>query len=97
MFADDITLRDWNISVSGKAAAVGETARNFASAGTIEIHPLALYEGIDSVAGELRILIDGTTELRVVDVITFDPAGKITSIRAYLGGDDKRSDSHARA
>ena len=90
MFTDDVTLRDWNISVVGKAAALAETSRNFESARSIEIQALALYEGGDAVAGELRIVVDGMIELYVVDVISFDSNGKIKSIRAYLGrGDDQ--------
>lgn len=90
MFADNVTLRDWNISVTGKAAAVAETRRNFESSRSIEIRALGIYEGGDTVAGELRIVVDGKIELHVVDVIGFDPDGKIKSIRAYLGrGDDQ--------
>ena len=89
VFADDITLRDWNLAVTGKAAALSETAKNFASAQTIEIELLHLYESNDGVAGELRIVIDGTVELHVVDVLTFAVDGCIQAIRAYLGrGDD---------
>lgn len=89
MFGDDITLRDWNLAVIGKAAALSETAKNFASAQTIAIEPLHLYTSEDGVAGELRIVIDGTVELYVVDVLTFAADGRIQSIRAYLGrGDD---------
>ena len=88
MFADAITLRDWNLSVSGKAAALSETARNFANARTIEIQPIHLYESADAVAGELSIVIDGATELFVVDVLTFAADGRIQAIRAYLGRGD---------
>lgn len=89
MLADNVTLRDWNLSVSGKPAALAETGKNFESAGRIEIEALHLHESEGTVAGELRIVIDGSTELFVVDVIQFDSAGMIKSIRAYLGkGDD---------
>ncbi len=89
MFADDIVLRDWKILVRGKEDALAETANNFAAAKSIEIQPLALYDSGDAVAAELKILVDGETELYVVDVLTFNPAGQIQSIRAYLGrGDD---------
>ena len=88
LIADTITLRDWQISVSGKAAALAETAKNFAGAKSLEIEVLRIYEGGNSVAGELRILVDGSIELFVVDVIEFDAAGQITSIRAYLGRGD---------
>lgn len=90
MFSDAVSLRDWSISVDGKAAAIAETSRNFESCQSIEIQALGIYEGGDTVAGELRIVVDGTIELHVVDVISFDSNGKIKSIRAYLGrGDDK--------
>ena len=84
-FADNVTLRDWNISVSGKAAALAETAKNFAAARSVEIEVLRTYTSEQAVAGELRILVDGSIELFVVDVIEFDAAGQISSIRAYLG------------
>lgn len=90
MFADEVRLRDWNISVVGKEAAIAETRRNFESAGSIEIQVLGIYESGDTVAGELHIVVDGKIELHVVDVIAFDADGKIKSIRAYLGrGDDQ--------
>ncbi len=89
MFADEITLRDWNLAVVGKAAALHETAKNFQAAQSIEIEALHMYGNTDAVVGELRIVIDGALELRVVDVLTFAADGKITAIRAYLGrGDD---------
>ena len=88
MFADDITLRDWNLAVTGKAAALSETAKNFQSAQTITIEPLHLYESADAVAGELSIVIDDATELFVVDVLTFTADDRIKAIRAYLGRSD---------
>lgn len=88
MFADDIRLRDWKISVVGKELAVAETKKNFDSAESIEIEVLELYEGAGSVAGELRIVVDRTEILYVVDVIGFDSDGKILSIKAYLGRED---------
>ena len=42
----------------------------------------------DTVAGELKIVVDTTDELHVVDVVTFAPDGRIASIRAYLGRAD---------
>lgn len=88
MFADDVTLRDWKISVFGKATAITETEKNFSSARSIEIEILHTYEAKDAVTGELRIVVDKTEVLYVVDVITFNAEGKIKSIRAYLGRGD---------
>lgn len=89
MFADNIMLRDWKISVRGKSAALVETRKNFESVDTIQIKPLFLYENHDTVAAELKIIINDRDELYVVDVIKFNSLGKIQSIHAYLGkGDD---------
>jgi steroid delta-isomerase len=95
MLADDVMLRDWKISVRGKAAATACTADNFAGARSIEIEVLDVMEsagdtwaGSARVAGELRILVDGDQELRVVDVLDFDEEGRIVAIRAYQGRPD---------
>lgn len=89
MFADDIVLRDWKIRVEGKENALNETRKNFENADSIAITVLDTYENNDTVAAELKIVVDTTEVLYVVDVITFDTEGKIRSIRAYLGrGDD---------
>jgi len=88
MFAENILLRDWKISVKGKASAIRETAKNFASTKSIKIDILKTYESPDSVAGELKIVVDDKEVLYVVDVVTFDLNGKIESIRAYIGRSD---------
>ncbi len=88
MLADDVTLRDWKVAVVGKAATVAETAKNFASAQSIVIEVLGVYENQNTVSGELRIVVDNSTVLYVVDVIDFDARGQIQAIRAYLGRGD---------
>lgn len=88
MFADDIALRDWKISVSGKEAAIAETDKNFKSADSVEIEILHMYESKDAVAGELKITVDKSEVLHVVDVVSYSAEGKIKSIRAYLGRED---------
>jgi len=90
MFSEDIVLRDWKIRVEGKKDALFETRKNFESVDSIEIKVLSTYENNDTVALELKITVDSTEELYVVDVITINSEGKITSIRAYLG----RGDNH---
>lgn len=89
MFADDIVLRDWKIRVTGKKEALRETKKNFAAADSIAIEVLNTYQNADTVAAELKIVVDRTEVLYVVDVISFNTALQINSIRAYLGrGDD---------
>ena len=88
MFSDDIVLRDWKIRVEGRKNALKETRKNFENADTIEIEVLSTYENKNTVAAELKITVDTTEELYVVDVITLNKEGKISSIRAYLGRGD---------
>jgi len=88
LFADQIRLRDWKISVAGKAAALAETRHNFERVNSLQIEVLSLFESADGVAGELRILIDGQEELHVLDVLRFDADGKIAEIHAYVGRGD---------
>lgn len=85
MLAEDVHLRDWNISVHGKAEALRETAKNFVEAESIEIQIFDVYENDISVAGELYIVVNGEIDLFVVDVVTFDAQGNITAIRSYKG------------
>ncbi|OWQ46168.1 hypothetical protein CDL60_16350 [Roseateles noduli] len=88
MFSEEVTLRDWNLSVKGRNAAIAETRKNFESAASLQIEVLQVLETANSVAGELRILVDGHIELFVVDVLDFDAEGRITAIRAFLGRGD---------
>ena len=89
LFADDIVLRDWKIRVIGKEKAVDETRKNFEVPKSIEIDVLATYESANAVAAELKITVEETEVLYVVDVIRFNSEQKIDGIRAYLGrGDD---------
>jgi len=88
MFSEDIVLRDWKIRVEGIKNALAETRKNFENADTIEIEVLSIYENKNTVAAELKIIVDSTEILYVVDVITINSEGKISSIRAYLGRGD---------
>lgn len=88
MLSENVSLRDWRIHVKGKTSVMIETKNNFNGANFIQIYPLHLYEAETSVAGELRIVIDHSDELFVVDIIDFTEDGKICSIRAFLGRAD---------
>ena len=79
LFAPDIHLRDWKISVHGKTVAISETQKNF------DIEILNIMENDNSVSGELKIVVNQTEVLFVVDVVTFNNDGLISSLRAYLG------------
>lgn len=85
MFSDRIILRDWKIRVIGKKNALEETRKNFAAADSIGIEVLSTFENQNTVAAELKINVNNTEELYVVDIITFNTEGQIESIRAYVG------------
>jgi len=88
MFADAITLRDWQIRVAGKAEALAETRKNFEAAQHLSIDVLAAYEREGGAAAELKIVVNRRDRLYVVDVFDFDAKGRIAAIRAYLGRSD---------
>lgn len=87
-FAEDIHLRDWKISVYGKEKALAETKKNFEAANSIAIDVLSTLSNENSVAAELKIVVDQYEELYVVDVVSFNADGKINAIHAYLGRGD---------
>lgn len=89
MFSDDIVLRDWKIRVEGKENALSETLKNFESVESIKIDVISIYENESTVAAELKIIINNKEELYVMDVITINSEGKISSIKAFIGRGDK--------
>lgn len=88
MFDKNIVLRDWKIRVEGKENATKETRKNFESVDSIKIEILSVYENNNSVAAELKIIINDSEELYVMDVITINQDRKISSIKAYIGRGD---------
>lgn len=88
LLAPDVTLRDWNQAVRGRSGVEAFLRQNFADAETLAIEVLALHASADSVAGEIRILVDGCIELFAVDVIQFAADGRIRAIRSYKGRGD---------
>jgi ketosteroid isomerase-like protein len=88
MLADEVTLRDWKIRVTGKAAALDETRKNFAAVQHLQIDVLAAYERPGGAAAELKIVVDGRDTIYVVDVFDIDAQGRIAAIRAYIGRGD---------
>jgi hypothetical protein len=85
MFAPDVKLRDWNSEVEGKDAALAEFSKYFEQASSLEIRIGKLYLAESAAAAELEILVNNKEQLRVVDAISFNILGQITSIIAYKG------------
>ena len=85
MFTGDVTLRDWEISATGIDEVLAANKKIFDSVEYIHVLPLHLYQDANTVAAELSIVVSGAVHLSVVDIITFNDAGKIVSIKAYKG------------
>ena len=85
MFTGDITLRDWEISAAGIDEVLAANKKIFDSVEYIHVLPLNLYQDDNTIAAELSIVVSGAITLRVVDIITFNDSGKISSIKAYKG------------
>ena len=85
MFAKDVVLRDWNLEVTGKEAAIAEFTKNFNSVKSLKIEVLRVYESSGAVAAEIEIVIDGNETLRVVDIVSFNEDRLVTFIISYKG------------
>lgn len=85
MFTGDVTLRDWEISAAGIDDVLAANKKIFDSVESIQVTPLHLYQDTNTVAAEISIVVNGTIHLKVVDIITFNDSGKISSIKAYKG------------
>ena len=85
MFAENVFLRDWEISAKGKSEVLAANQKIFDSVESICVSPIEMYEQGDTVVAELEILVDGKIIELVVDIIEFNESGKITSIKAYKG------------
>lgn len=73
MFSDDIILQNKKIWVIGKENAVAETWKNFESAESTKISVLSIYKNENTVADELKIIINSNNELFAVDIIARNP------------------------
>ena len=84
IFTDDVALRDWERSASGKVDMLAANKDIFDAVDTIAVTPIALYEENSTVVAEIEILVNNEIKLLVVDVIIFE-GDKISSVRAYKG------------
>ena len=89
LLADDATLRDWDVEKAGADAVVRANGKIFAAVPKIVIDVLTVHvsEHTTSAICEILVRLNNAKDevLKVVDVITFDAAGKITAVRAYKG------------
>ena len=83
--SDDVSLRDWSLHASGIESVLKEYANIFNSLSNIVVNVVNLYEIKPTVVVELLITANEIGSIRVVDILSFDDNGKISSIRAYKG------------
>ena len=85
MFDDNVTLRDWNIDKQGLESVLKANLNIFQNVKTINAIPQNIISENNYVFAELKIIINGDEELKVVDMIEFNKKGKIISIKAFKG------------
>lgn len=85
LFADDVELRDWENSSSGKSDVILANKKIFNSVESIKANPKKLYQDGNVVIAELDILINGKEKILVVDIIHFNESAKICRINAFKG------------
>ena len=80
---NDVVLRDWEVSLAGKASVLEHNRRFFESVETISIVLLELTIAGNTAFCEIDISIDESRPLRVLDVIYFNKNISITKISAF--------------
>lgn len=83
MFADTISLTDWDINLHGKTEVLAATENIFKTVNRLKITIERLLSNNNTVIAELKILIDDNILLNVVDILDFDTGGKLQKITAY--------------
>ncbi len=81
LFSEDITLKDWSVSASGKEQVLNVIKSIYNTSEQIAITPCLLVGDDEVIMAEILIHINSDI-LEVVDVIEYRD-GKIKSIRAY--------------
>ena len=88
LFAEDVTLRDWDQSADGIDAVIAANQGIFDAFSSITVDILHCHESEETVVVELRIQLTNEGEslsLLVTDIIGFDQDGMIIFVRAYKG------------
>lgn len=84
LFSENIVLKDWDIHVSGKNKVMEAIKITLDSVDKIKVFPVSFFINSDyCYAVQVSILIDTDPKIDVIDVISFNTAGKITEIVAF--------------
>jgi hypothetical protein len=82
MFDVNVQLIDWEVNYTGRSLVLEFNQALFDKVGSINVRPelIAIY-GTTSMS-KILVEVDGAA-LKVVDILTFNDAGKIIRIEAY--------------
>ena len=83
LFSDTIKLIDWDLHMIGKDQVLKANKNIFNSVTTIKIVIERLIKNQNTVAAEIKILIDDSIWLNVLDIIDFNDQRKIEKITAF--------------
>tara|TARA_B100000131_G_scaffold323119_1_gene379946 strand:+ start:8939 stop:9331 length:393 start_codon:yes stop_codon:yes gene_type:complete len=84
VLSDDVVLRDWEITATGKQEVLSANENIFNAFENIEVSIEKMYVCDMTVIAEITINLDTETIL-VTDIIEFDSHQKIKSVTAYKG------------
>lgn len=86
---DACSLRDWDISKEGGDAVAAANGGIFEAVPKIAIEVLMMHvsEPTSTVTAEILVKLNNEAAevLKVVDIIEFTDAGKVSAVRAYKG------------
>lgn len=85
VFSNDIVLRDWEIEAKGIDEVIEVNKNIFNNVKSIFIEPQNLYQEENIVVGEIKIVINESETIYVVDILEFNEKKKIKRIFAYKG------------
>ena len=85
MFAEDVRLRDWNLTAFGREQTLIANSNIFTSVKTCSALPLYMYQDGNTVACRLNVYINDDNAFEVLDLITFNDEDKIVEILAFRG------------
>ena len=85
MFADNVKLKDWEISAEGKNQVIQTNLNIFNSVETIKVTLNEIYKNElkNNFSCAIDIKINNSEVIKVIDIICFNEDNKIESISAY--------------
>ena len=83
LFAENISLRDWQLHAKGIDEVVEANQKIFENVKSIIVTLENIYQDGFVVISEIQILINNSDSIKVIDIIKFNKNNKIVEISAY--------------